>query len=260
MINLPAILLIGLGVGGCGFMSITDLPEWLPGQWDLAYYSVSQGGRTMYLPNLEVPQIPGGLPIATSLTFTQGSPTFDHSGGPVPPGKGKVTVKDGVVHLEIPAPATATIAKTPEGMVIRLDVPAQGAEFKAYYTRAQEQPQAKLPEWLPGQWDLASYDITHGRRTPDFPFGTGALPLAASLTFTQGGSTYEYSGDPVPPGEGKVTVKDGVVNIGLWPTNVSSLPAMVAETPEGIVVNFSHTIWGNEPSEFKVYYTRHRPI
>ena len=162
MVALSTMLLIGLGVGGCGFMSMTDLPEWLPGKWDLAYYSVSKGGRMMYLPNLD------GFRIATSLTFTQGSPTFDHSGSPVPPGKGKVTVKDGVVHLEIPGPANitpflpatiaktpegreaarhfadrfgflpATIAKTPEGMVISLDVPAQGAEYKVYYTRAAE--------------------------------------------------------------------------------------------------------------------------
>ena len=53
MVALSTMLLIGLGVGGCGFMSMTDLPEWLPGKWDLAYYSVSEGGRMMYLPNLE---------------------------------------------------------------------------------------------------------------------------------------------------------------------------------------------------------------
>ena len=55
MVALSTMLLIGLGVGGCGFMSMTDLPEWLPGKWDLAYYSVSEGGRMMYLPNLEGP-------------------------------------------------------------------------------------------------------------------------------------------------------------------------------------------------------------
>jgi hypothetical protein len=44
---------------------------------------------------------------------------------------------------------------------------------------------------------------------------------------------------------------------GLWPTTDLSLPAMVAKTPEGIVVNFSQTISaGGGPSEFKVYYTR----
>lgn len=79
---------------------MTDLPEWLPGQWDLAYYSVSQGGRGMYVPpNVGGLQILRGLQIATSLTFTQGSPTFDHSGGPVLLGEGKVTVKDGVVNI-----------------------------------------------------------------------------------------------------------------------------------------------------------------
>ena len=89
---LSTMLLIGLGVGGCGFMSMTDLPEWLPGQWDLDYLSVRQGGRTVYPPASS-----GVIPFATSLSFTQGSPTFDHSGGPVPPGKGKA----GPAHTHI---------------------------------------------------------------------------------------------------------------------------------------------------------------
>ncbi|MBV8236425.1 MAG: hypothetical protein JO075_12055 [Acidimicrobiia bacterium] len=242
---------------------MTDLPEWLPGQWDHAYSSVSQGGRTMYLPtNL------GSLsaPFATSLTFTQGSPTFDHSGGPVPPGKGKVTIKDGVVHLEIPVPATiapslpATIAKTPEGLVISLDVPAGGGgpSVKVYYARAQEQPRAKLPEWLPGQWDLAHHTMTMGGRTTDFPAGAGGIQIATWLTFTQGSPTYEYSGGPVPlvEGKGKVTVKDGVVSIEIWPMIAPPLPATIAKTPEGMVVSFSLPIPGGRPTEYKAYYTR----
>ena len=198
-----------------------------------------------------------------SLTFTQGGPTYEYSGDLVPWGKGKVTVKDGVVSIEIwlmlAPPLPATIAKTPEGMVVSFSLPIPGGrptECKAYYTRAAEEPRAKLPEWLPGQWDLAYHTMTIDGQTCDFPAGTGVIQIATALTFTQGRPTYGYSGGPVGLGKGKVTVKDGVVNIGLWPTNVLSLPAMVAKTPEGIVVNFSHTISGREPSEFKVYYTR----
>jgi hypothetical protein len=253
-------------------MSMTDLPEWLPGQWDLAYCSLSTGGRTIYLPNPEGPRILGFIPIAASLTFTQGSPTFDHSGGPVPPGKSKVTVKDGVVSIEIwpmlalplPAAIANTIAKTPEGMVVSFfPIPErQDYEYKVYYTRAQEQPRAKLPEWLPGQWDLAHHTMTDGGRTADFPAGTGFIPIAASLTFTQGGPTYEYASDLGPSDKGKVTVKDGVVSIEIWlmltPPFMFAppLPAAIAKTPEGMVVSFSLPIPGGRPTEYKAYYTR----
>ena len=99
------------------------------------------------------------------------------------------------------------------------------------------------------------------RADADFPAGTGVIQIATALTFTQGRPTYWYSGGPVGLGKSKVTVKDGVVNIGLWPTNVESLPAMVAKTPEGIVVQVSISQIGESlrsggPSEFKVYYTR----
>ena len=169
----------------------------------------------------------GAFQIAASLTFTQGRPTYGYSGDLVPPGKGKVTVKDGVVSIEIwlmlAPPLPATIAKTPEGMVVSFSLPIPGGrptEYKAYYTRAAEEPRAKLPEWLPGQWDLAHHTMTNGGQTHYFPAGTGVIQIATALTFMQGRPTYWYSGGPVPVGKGKVTVKDGVVNIGLWPTNV----------------------------------------
>ena len=246
---------------------MTDLPEWLPGQWDLAYCSLSTGGRTMYLPNPEGPRGLGFIPIATSLTFTQGSPTFDHSGGPVPPGKGKVTVKDGVVSIEIgpmlapplPAAIANTIARTPEGMVVSFSLPmpeGRDFEYKAYYTRAAEEPRAKLPEWLPGRWDFAHHTRTDGGRTVDLPAGTGGRPIATSLTFTQGSPTFDHSGGPMlPPGEGKVTVKDGVVSIEIWPMIAPPSPAAIAKTPEGMVVSFSLPIPGGRPTEYKAYYT-----
>ena len=260
--TLSTMLLIGLGVGVCGFLGMTDLPEWLPGQWDLDYFSVRRGGRTEYLPAGLA-----GTPSAMSLSFTQGSPTFDYSDGPVPPGKGKVAVKDGVVHLEIPVPGqtapslSATIAQTPEGIVVSPDNPAQ--EIKSYFTRAQEQPQAKLPEWLPGQWDLASYDITNGRRTPDVPWGIGSILIPPSLTFMQDSSTYsidyesgDFPGGNLPSTEGAVTVKDSVVRIKIWPTIVPPLPATIAQTPEGIIVSLSLPIPGGRPTEYKMSYTR----
>ena len=113
-----------------------------------------------------------------------------------------------------------------------------------------------LPEWLPGKWDLAHHTMTHVGHTSDFPAGTGVIQIATSLTFRQGSSTYDYWGGPVQAGKGKVTVKDSVPNVELWPTNVFSLPARVSKSDTGIVVTFSHTIYGGGPCEFEVYYSR----
>jgi hypothetical protein len=113
-----------------------------------------------------------------------------------------------------------------------------------------------LPEWLPGKWTLTHRTATASGQTTDFPLGAGAVQIATSLEFAQGSSAYEYSGGPVPPGTNEVAVEDDVVRIKLWPTTVPSLPATVAVSPDGIVVEFRQTIWGDKPSDFKAYYKR----
>ena len=127
----------------------------------------------------------------------------------------------------------------------------------------QEQPQAKLPEWLPGQWDLASYDITNGRRTPGVPWVIGSNLIPPSLTFMQDSSTYsidyessDFPGGNLPSTEGAVTIKDGVVRIKIWPSIVPPLPATIAQTPEGIIISFSLPNPGGRPTEYKMNYTR----
>lgn len=88
-----------------------------------------------------------------------------------------------------------------------------------------------------------------------FPAGTGPIPMAMTLAFTRGATTYDYAGGPVPPGRGEiVSAGEDAVRITLWPTNVPSLPATIARMAQGIVVEFAHTLWGNEPSEFKAFY------
>lgn len=37
-----------------------------------------------------------------------------------------------------------------------------------------------------------------------FPAGTGPIQLAMTLAFTQGATTYDYAGGPVPTGWGEV--------------------------------------------------------
>lgn len=79
--------------------------------------------------------------------------------------------------------------------------------------------------------------------------------MALTLAFTRGATTYGYAGGPVQQGRGEVvSAGDGSVGITLWPTNVPSLPATVTRTAKGIAVEFSHTIWGNEPSDFEAFY------
>ncbi|MBV8311746.1 MAG: hypothetical protein JO344_15290 [Planctomycetaceae bacterium] len=113
----------------------------------------------------------------------------------------------------------------------------------------------QLPDWLPGQWSLTEYSVTFQAKTTTFPAGTGPIQMAMTLAFMQGATTYDYAGGPVPPGEGDIVSADeSLVSITLWPTNVPSLPATIARAAKGIVVEFSHTIWGNEPSDFKAYY------
>jgi hypothetical protein len=114
----------------------------------------------------------------------------------------------------------------------------------------------KLPEWLPGKWALTHHTATTAGQTSDFPLGTGGIQIATSLAFTQGSSTYEYSGGPVPGGINEVAVDSDVVRIKLWPTNVADLPATITQSPEGMVVEFRHTIWGGMPSDFKAHYKR----
>ena len=112
----------------------------------------------------------------------------------------------------------------------------------------------ELPGWLPGKWILSHHTMTDAGQTSDFSVGTGVIQIATTLTFTQGSPDYDYAGGPVGTGKGKVSVGRGVVRVTLWPTFVDSLPATVAKTPEGIVVEFSATAHGNEPSKFQAFY------
>jgi hypothetical protein len=77
------------------------------------------------------------------------------------------------------------------------------------------------------------------------------IPVATTLTFTQGSPTYDYAGGPVPPDKGTIALRDGVVRIWLWPINFSCLPATIARTPEGIVVEFSFPLYGGGPTDFR---------
>ena len=113
----------------------------------------------------------------------------------------------------------------------------------------------ELPNWLPGQWRLTQFTVTNQGETLTFPAGTGPIQMAMSLAFAGGAATYDYAGGPVPVGRGEiVSAGEDAVRIALWPTNVPSLPATIARTATGIVVEFSHTIWGNQPSDFKAFY------
>jgi len=113
----------------------------------------------------------------------------------------------------------------------------------------------QLPDWLLGRWVLNEWIVTHQGNTTTFPAGAGPIQIALTLAFARGSTTYEYGGGPVAADWGEiVSAGSGSVKIGLWPTNVPSLPATIAPTAKGIVVEFSHTIWGNEPSDFKAFY------
>ena len=71
------------------------------------------------------------------------------------------------------------------------------------------------------------------------------IPIATTLTFTQGSPDYDYAGGgPVGTGRGEVgSAGDGLVRITLWPTRALPLPATIARTAQGIVVE-SSMIWG----------------
>jgi hypothetical protein len=113
----------------------------------------------------------------------------------------------------------------------------------------------ELPDWLPGRWRLTEWSMTDQGEITTFPAGTGPIQMALTLAFTRGATTYDYAGGPVPPGRGEVvSAEESSIRITLWPTNVPSLPATIARTAKGIVLEFSHTIRGNEPSDFKASY------
>ena len=72
-----------------------------------------------------------------------------------------------------------------------------------------------LPDWLVGKWVLTHHTMTDAGQTSDFPVGTGVIQIATSLDFTQDSPTYAYSGGPVPPGLGAISIKQGTVHIAL---------------------------------------------
>ena len=95
------------------------MPGWLPGKWILSHQTMTHAGQTLDFPA-------GTGQIATTLTFTQGSPDYDYAGGPVPPGKGKVLVSRGAVRVTLRPTNVisppATVAKTPEGIVVEFSI------------------------------------------------------------------------------------------------------------------------------------------
>lgn len=237
------------------FQERPELPAWLPGKWSLTQAGIT---RAQNVPT----SMAGAFGIPETLIFTQGNPNYDrsYSGGMLPGGKGEViAVKEDVASLSANLanplnPWTlGTVARAEEGIEVKFSVGGM-YEFWGLYSRGQEHPE--LPGWLPGKWILSHHTMTDAGHTSDFPAGTGMIQIATTLTFTQGSPDYDYAGGPVPPGKGKVSVRSGAVRITLWPTNVFSLPATVAKTPEGIVVEFSNTIHGNEPSKFQAFYKR----
>ena len=248
------------------FREHPELPAWLTGKWRLTKLDMSGGGMTQTYPLDQV-----DAPVPTNLTFTQGSPTYVYASGLVPAGQDEVlSFREGVVTLSIgsaetPLPLTsATATPTPEGIEVTFSSLGAFMNYKGHYTGGQEhrallvhtggQEHSTLPDWLPGKWALTHHTMTYAGQTTDFPEGTGVIQVATTLAFTQGSPTYDYAGGPVPPGKGTIAIRDGAVRITLWPTNVPSLPATIARTPEGIVVEFTHTIYGGGASNFRVFY------
>ena len=205
-------------------MAIPQLPDWLPGQWRLIEYSTTYQGRTDTLT-----EGTGPIPMAVTLAFTQGGTTYDYAGSSIGTGRGEVvTAGDGWVRITlwpINVPSLpATIARTAQGIVVEFSLTIGGnepCEVKAFYELTMAIPQ--LPDWLPGRWRLTEWSMAHSGRTDTFPAGVGPYQIALTLAFTQGDTTYDYAGGPVPLGRGEVvSAGDGRVRIRLWPTRVSA--------------------------------------
>jgi hypothetical protein len=116
----------------------------------------------------------------------------------------------------------------------------------------------ELPGWLPGSWMLSEYSITTQGSTMSFAPGEGPFPVATTLAFTQGSTTYDYEGGSIF-GRGSreiVSTGEDKIKITLWPTGDPSLPAEIARTTNGIVVMFSITTRASEPSDFKAFYVQ----
>ena len=113
----------------------------------------------------------------------------------------------------------------------------------------------ELPDWLPGRWRLTEWSMTDQGEITTFPAGTGPIQMALTLAFTRVRHDLRLRGRTGPAGPGEVvSAEESSIRITLWPTNVPSLPATIARTAKGIVLEFSHTIRGNEPSDFKASY------
>ena len=96
---------------------------------------MTDAGRTS-----DFPLGTGVIQIATSLVFTQDSPTYTYSGGPVPQGLGAISIKQGTVHIALwPTNVfdlPAKIEKTLEGIVVEFShkLHSDGPTiFKAFY-------------------------------------------------------------------------------------------------------------------------------
>lgn len=240
------------------FQERPELPAWLPGKWSLTRAEVRQYGMSQAVPT----GMAWSLGIPETLIFTQDNPNYDYSysGGMLPGGKGElIAVKEDVASLSVNLtnplnPLTlGTVARAEEGIEVKFSAGGM-YEWRCLYSHGQEH--SELPGWLPGKWILSHHTMTQAGQTSDFPAGMGVIPIATTLIFTQGSADYDYTGGPVPPGKGKVSVRRGVVRATLWPTNALSLPATVAKTLDGIVIEFSLTIYGNEPSKFQAFYRR----
>ena len=238
------------------------LPEWLPGRWGLARATMIIRKETEVLG--ADPQTTAMSPLPVTLVFTQGSPVYEYSGGPFATGKDViVTLKEGAATIFAPTPSPsvlvsrATVTRTPEGIVVEMptgvsdDIP----RFQATYTRLQDHPE--LPGWLPGHWVLTRATTTRAGEasTPGSEPAPVLVPMA--LTFAQGNPFYEFTGGPIPPGRGVVSVKDGAAQVTLWPTKMPPASATIAQDPEGIAVAFSVTAeGGRDPSRCRAVYAR----
>ena len=250
-----------------------ELPGWLPGHWVLTRATTTRAGEAS-TPGSE----PAPVLVPMALTFAQGNPFYEFTGGPIPPGRGVVSVKDGAAQVTLwptkMPPASATIAQDPEGIAVAFSVTAEGgrdpSRCRAVYARVPEHPE--LPGWLPGKWVLASSTTTPagGPSTPR----KGMVPFPMVLAFTQGSPTYEYAVGPVLPGKGVIFPRGEGASMTTWPvlppppdftrplpptSDVStSTPATVVKAPEGIVVEVSLMINARKPVQYRGVYTRFR--
>ena len=98
--------------------------------------------------------------------------------------------------------------------------------------------------------------MDHAGQRSEFAPGTGPLQIATTLTFTQGSSTYDYSGSSVGTGKNDITMANGVPSVKLWPTYTFNLPATIAQSTDGIVVAFLAGMYSDGPSAIKAYYVK----